>query len=62
MQQGTNQLLTEGNTEFSAHVASDVHTKKDLQYAVLCTEEDWFKRGVKEAIAIKKIKPEFKPR
>ena len=57
MQQGTNQLLTEGNTEFSAHVASDVHTKKDLQYTVLCTEEDWFKRGVKEAIAIKKIKP-----
>ncbi len=52
------QQLTEGNTEFSAHVASDTHNiKEDLEYSILCTEENWFKRGVKEAIAIKKIRP-----
>jgi hypothetical protein len=50
-------LLTEGNTEFPAHVASDTHEKGDLRNTVLCTEENWYRRGVKEAIAIRKIKP-----
>ena len=57
MQTGANQILNEGNTEFSAHVASDIHEKGDLQYSILCTEDDWFKRGVKEAIAIRKLRP-----
>ena len=57
IQEGTNQLLSEGSTDFSAHVASDTHEKNDLKFTVLCTEENWYKRGVKEAVAIKKIKP-----
>ena len=57
IQDGANQLLTEGNTEFSAHVASDIHERQDLRTTVLCTEENWYRRGVKEAIAIRKIKP-----
>ena len=57
MQEGSNQLLSEGNTEFSAHVASDIHEKSDLNWKILCTEENWFARGVKEAIAIRKIRP-----
>ena len=32
---GSNQQLTIGNTEFSAHVASDQHNKDDLQYKVI---------------------------
>ena len=54
---GTNQQLTEGGTEFSAHVASDVHQKEDLEFSVLCKDDNWFSRGVKEAVAIRKIKP-----
>ena len=54
---GKNQQLTEGSTEFSAHVATDVHSKDDLEYSILYTEDNWFKRGVKEAIAIRKIRP-----
>ena len=54
---GSDQILTEGSTEFSAHVASDRHSKDDLQYRILCTDDDWFRRGVKEAIAIRKIQP-----
>ena len=57
VQKGKNQQLTEGNTEFSAHVASDTHEEEDMEWTVLGTEENWFKRGVKEAIAIRKIKP-----
>ena len=40
-----------------AHLASDTHEKGDLSFSVLCTEENWFKRGVKEAVAIRKIRP-----
>ena len=47
----------EGGTEFSAHVASDIHDKSDLEFQVLCKDDDWFQRGVKEAVAIRKLKP-----
>ena len=54
---GTNQLLTEGSTEFSSHVSSDTHEKTDLDYSIIYTEENWFKSGIKEAITIRKLKP-----
>ena len=57
VQEGSDQMVSEGNTEFSAHIASDTHSKEDLEYKVLCTEEKWFRRGVKEAIYIRKLKP-----
>ena len=31
--------------------------KSDLEFAVLCKDENWYARGVKEAIAIIKLKP-----
>ena len=57
LSQGKKDPLTEGSTEFSAHVASQNHEKSDLGHSILCTEDNWFKRGVKEAIAIRKIRP-----
>ena len=58
IQEGSDQRLSEGNTEFSAHVASDIHNRKeDLVSTILCTDENWYRRGVKEAIAIRKLKP-----
>ena len=49
--------MTDGSTEFSAHVATEHHEKSELEGSILMTEENWFKRGVKEAIAIRKLKP-----
>ena len=57
MHEGTNQQLTEGNTEFSAHAASDEHQKEGFEYPIIYNEENWFKRGIKEAIAIRKMRP-----
>ena len=57
MHEGSNQQLTEGNTEFSAHVATDIHNKQDFEFKMLHTENNWYKRGIKEAIAIRKLKP-----
>ena len=42
MNEGSDQTLTEGNAEFSAHVASGRHRKEDLKYSILCTEDNWF--------------------
>ena len=57
MHHGSNQKLSLGSTEFSAHLACENHNKDDVESKLLGTEEDWFKRGVKESIAIRKIKP-----
>ena len=57
MHEGGQQQLTEGSTEFSAHIASDTHTKDDVEHKILMTDDNWFRRGVKEAIAIRKIRP-----
>ena len=56
-QDGSDQLLNPGTTEFSAHVASNTHKKSELEVKILCTDDNWFNRGVKEAIAIIKIRP-----
>ena len=57
MNEGPKIETTEGRTEFSAHVATDIHEKTDLEHSILMTDDNWFRRGVKEAIAIRKIKP-----
>ena len=57
MHEGSDQLLSEGSTEFSAHLATEIHKKTDIESTILCTDDNWFNRGVKEAIAIRKIKP-----
>ena len=54
---GSNQRLSEGSTEFSAHLASGTHEKTDFEFTILCTDDNWYNRGVKEAIAIRKIRP-----
>ena len=41
--------------EFSAHVSSDTHNKSDLLYTVLCNDDNWYRRGIKEVFAIHKI-------
>ena len=57
MNQGPKMHLTEGSTEFSVHLAKDIHEKSDLRHSIICIEDNWLKRGIKEAIAIRKIRP-----
>ena len=38
-------------------MACDVQAKEDLKFSVLMIEENWYKRGLKEAITIKKLRP-----
>ena len=39
MHEGSGQILTEGNTEFSAHVATEEHRKEDFEYSKLYTKK-----------------------
>ena len=57
LHQGSDQPLSLGSTEFSAHLASSSHKKTDYEFSILCTDDNWYNRGVKEAIAIRKLKP-----
>ena len=48
--------LTEGNTSVSTHLAQDhIHSKVDVK--ILGREKNRLKRGIKEAIEIKRNKP-----
>ena len=54
---GSNIKLTTGNTAISEHMALFEHKKGDVSVKIMRREKDKFKRGVREAINIKKHKP-----
>ena len=56
MDQGPPIWLTEGNSAVSTHLAED-HAHKKVKVSVLGRERNRLRRGIKEAIEIKKIKP-----
>ena len=51
------QIMTEGSTEFSAHMATERYENTDVDHTILMTDDNWYRRGIKEAIAIRKIQP-----
>ena len=54
---GSNIKLTTGNTAISEHMALLEHKPGDVSVKIMRREKDKFKRGVREAINIKKHKP-----
>ena len=57
MNNGNNIIVSEGNTEMSIHMASEEHKEGDVEYSIISREKNWYKRGIKEAIAIRNLKP-----
>jgi len=57
MNDGSSIVMSEGNTEMSVHMANEEHKEDDVEYRIVNREKSWYKRGVKEAIAIKVLKP-----
>ena len=57
MHTGSQIILTEGNTEVSCHIAHTEHSEGDIEYKIIGREANWYKRGIKEAIAIREKKP-----
>ena len=56
LDQGPPIWLTEGTSAVSTHLAED-HEHMDVKVSVLGREKNRLRRGIKEAIEIKKIKP-----
>ena len=52
-------IMTEGTTEVSKHVMSQEHKEGDVIITALTYDENWWKRGIREAIEIKKRKPDL---
>ena len=57
MNSGDNIITNEGNTEVSKHIASEEHEKGDVVIKAITYDENWYTRGIREAIVIKEIKP-----
>ena len=51
--------LLEGNTEVSKHVAHTEHQKEDVSIKAISYDRNWFTRGVREAIEIKRRQPKL---
>ena len=49
---------TEGNTAVAQHVTR-VHDKDNIESKILTTESSWYRRGIKEALAILKHQPKL---
>ena len=57
MNSGANIIMSEGNTEVSKHMARYDHEKDDVTIKAVAFDTNWYTRGVREAIEIKKRKP-----
>ena len=51
--------MTEGTTEVSKHVINHEHKEGDVTIKAVTYDENWLKRGIREAIEIKKRKPDL---
>ena len=57
MDTGSDILITEGNTEVSAHMAKEHHEPGDVTIKAITYDDNWYTRGIREAIKIKKRNP-----
>ena len=59
MHTGQHIHITEGQTEVSKHVATCDHEEGDLEIVALGYEQNWYRRGIREAIEIKRHRPDL---
>ena len=45
------------NSEVALHLRENGHRREDMEIKIIGYEQNWWKRGVKEAIHIRKYKP-----
>ena len=52
-----NKPTTDRETQSFQHMLQAMNTRRKISNIQLYIEENWFKRGIKEAIAIRKMRP-----
>ncbi len=56
---GKNIRLSEGNTVVSKHIATHEHEENDVTIKAIGYDQNWYTRGIREAIEIRKRKPKL---
>ena len=57
MNEGKKLIINAGTSEVAKHIQSEDHKKEDIQYEIIEKGSNWYKRGIKEAIEIRKRTP-----
>ena len=50
-------IINTGGSEVAKHMQAYEHKNEDIEYSILQTEGNWLKRGIKEAIEIRRKSP-----
>ena len=59
MHTGADIHITEGQSEVSKHVATQEHEEGDMTIEAICYDMNWYNRGIREAIEIRRYKPDL---
>ena len=57
LNEGRKLIINTGGSEVAEHMQQQSHGKDDIDYDIIGNEDNWFKRGIKEAIEIRKRNP-----
>ena len=57
MNRGEDLIINPGTSEVAKHMQEETHSKEDISLKVVQSETNWFKRGIRESIAIRKVNP-----
>ena len=58
LNQGKKIIINAGSSEVAEHMQKNEHDERiDIEYKIIGTEANWLKRGIKEAIEIRRKKP-----
>ena len=52
LNEGRKLIINTGGSEVAEHMQQERHDKHDIEYAIIGKEDNWLKRGIKEAIEI----------
>ncbi len=54
---GKRLIINTGGSEVAEHMQHENHEDTDIEYKIIGTESNWYKRGIREAIEIRRRKP-----
>ena len=57
LDRGEEIIINPGNSEIAKHMQESTHNKEDVTCEIIQNEDNWYRRGVKEAIEIRRRAP-----
>ena len=57
LNEGRKIIINPGTSEVAKHMQQEYHEKEDIEYNIIGNECNWYRRGIREAIEIRKRAP-----